>query len=241
MRLEHYSNSIFFPLLERSDSLERFNALRFPLRIDLNRWILISIEEKMAPCIANASVARCQEAATVTTSRQKYLTHEWQWKESQAMTWLDNLLSGNTGKEALDAPPDLIDWPARYKVERSRSRHFNFAAYWLIRSFVEKNKGRTCAIRPTERLILTHISAHIPVRYVLCEELMKYWESGKVMSSLWSSFSGGMMLFSSPFRYRAKPSIEIWPAWKQYIWSSQGDIIQSFSLFHLNNFIDLQV
>lgn len=102
----------FFPSLEKFDPLERFNALQFPPRIDLNRWILISIEEKMASVLSPAR----WEPVTVTTSLKKYLTHEYQWIEYHGMTWLDNLWRGNARKGAWYAPPRLIDWPASYEV-----------------------------------------------------------------------------------------------------------------------------
>lgn len=58
-RLGYNRNSFFPSLLEKSDPLERFNALQSCLRIDLNRWILITIAKKMAsvfwmPCLCAA-------------------------------------------------------------------------------------------------------------------------------------------------------------------------------------------
>lgn len=81
-------------------------------------------------CIVPAMLAHCQEPVTVTTSLKKYLTHEYQWIESHGMTWLDNLLRGNTREGASYAPPRLIDWPARYKVGRIRLCNRNCISKW---------------------------------------------------------------------------------------------------------------
>ncbi len=93
--------------------------------------------------IVPAMLAHCQQPVAVTTSLKKHLTHEYQWIASHGMTWLNNLLRGNTWMGA--AAAGLIDWPAIYKVSCIHLHRLNYIpSKEVVYSYAEEWRMRMC-------------------------------------------------------------------------------------------------